>query len=89
MSRPTENSIPQLAPGCRLSPAQDLLLVPEGAIRLQGPARRILECCDGRRTVREIVTVLQQQYTSDAARIADDTAGFLERLHARRVVDFL
>ncbi len=88
MSRPAENSIPQLAPGCRLSPAQDVLLVPEGAIRLQGPARRILECCDGRRSFREICAVLEQQYAGKAVRIADETAAFLERLHARRVVNF-
>ncbi len=88
MARPTETSVPQLAPGCRLSGTQDMLLVPEGAIRLHGPARRILECCDGQRNFRDIVAALHQQYAGDAARIADETASFLERLYARRVVNF-
>ena len=87
MPLPVETSIPRLAPGCRLA-SGDMLLVPEGAIRLQGPARHILECCDGR-SFREIVSALQQRFTEgDPARIAQDTAAFLERLYDRRVVNF-
>ncbi len=87
--RPTDASIPQLAPGCRLNGDTDLLLVPEGAIRLHGPAKSIIECCDGHRCFREIVAVLQAQFSAgDPSRIEQDTASFLERLHARRVVNF-
>ncbi len=88
MARPEESSIPRLAPGCRLSAAQDMLLVPEGAIRLQGPARQILECCDGQRSFGEIVAALQKQFAGEPARIERETAAFLERLHARQVVSF-
>ncbi len=89
MPRPAETSVPHLAPGCRLNAARDMLLVPEGALRLHGPARQIVEFCDGQRNFREIVGALQQQFEgSDAARIEQDTAAFLERLHERRVVNF-
>lgn len=88
MSRPEESSVPRLTPGCRLSAAQDMLLVPEGAIRLQGSARHILECCDGHRSFREIVAALQEQFAGEPARIERETATFLERLHTRRVVNF-
>ncbi len=89
MARLAESSIPQLAPGCRLDATGDMLLVPEGAIRLRGPARDILQFCDGQRSFREIVSALQQQFADgDPARIEQDTAAFLERLHDRRVVNF-
>jgi coenzyme PQQ biosynthesis protein PqqD len=89
MPRPAESSIPQLAAGCRLSAEGNTLLVPEGAIRLHGPARHIIECCDGQRSFGDIVRALQQQFTGgDPTRIERDTAAFLERLHERRVVNF-
>ncbi len=87
--RPSDARVPQLAQGCRLNLAANLLLVPEGAIRLHGTARSIIECCDGRRSFREIVAALQAQFSGgDPLRIEQDTASFLERLHARRVVNF-
>ena len=55
MSAPERNSVPRLAPGCRLNAAggpEDLLLIPEGALRLKGPARTIVELCNGDRPVR-------------------------------------
>ena len=58
MSGLAPDSVLRLAPGCRLSAAgdsEDLLLIPEGALRLQGPARTIVELCDGQRAMREIV----------------------------------
>ncbi len=88
MPAPEQSSIPRLAPGCRLSATQEMLLVPEGAIRLHGPARHILECCDGRRSFREIVAALQTQFAGEPAQIERETAAFLERLYARNVVSF-
>jgi coenzyme PQQ biosynthesis protein PqqD len=89
MPRPADSSVPQLARGCRLSAAGDVLLVPEGAIRLHGAARHILKCCDGQRSFRDIVAALQRQFTGgDRTRIEQDTAAFLERLYDRRVVNF-
>lgn len=66
------------------------MLIPEGALRLQGPARRILELCDGQRTVAEIVAQLQSEFSAvDRARIADEVTIYLGQLHGRGVVEFL
>jgi len=83
---------PRLAPGCRWAEAQGaerMLLFPEGAIRLRGTGREILERCDGQRTVEQIVADLQLIYSAgDPARIAEDVRSFLGQLHQKRVVDF-
>jgi len=83
---------PRLAPGCRWAEAQGaerILLVPEGAIRLRGTGREILENCDGERTVEQIVADLQLTYSAgDPARIAEDVRSFLGQLHQKRVIDF-
>ena len=66
-----------------------MLLFPEGAIRLQGTGRAILERCDGRRTVQQIVEDLQKTYTSaDPVRIEQEVSTFLQQLHKKRIVDF-
>ena len=87
-----ESSKPRLAPGCRISdlPGQSAtLLIPEGALQLNSPGMKILSACDGVRTFREIVGMLQKEYgTTDPGRIERETADLLERLHIRRVVDF-
>jgi pyrroloquinoline quinone biosynthesis protein D len=81
----------RLAPGCRLNTAggeEDLLLIPEGAMRLKGPARTIVELCDGEHTLRGIVEELQRRYPSeDAARIETETVTLLARLRDRRVLE--
>ncbi len=91
MSEVAHNSVLRLAPGCRLSEhgaAQDLLLIPEGALRMQGPARKIVELCDGKRPVSEIVGELQRRYgTEDAARIETETVALLTRLRERGVLE--
>ena len=84
---------PALRPGCRLSPAtnpESLLLIPEGALRLHGPGRHILELCDGKRTLSEIVDQLCRQFpAADAERIANEMVPFLERLEAKGAIEFL
>jgi pyrroloquinoline quinone biosynthesis protein D len=91
MSQVAQNSVLRLAPGCRLTEhgaPQDLLLIPEGALRMQGPARRIVELCDGKRPVGEIVEELQRRYgTEDAARIETETVALLTRLRERGVLE--
>jgi len=91
MSELVQDSVPQLAPGCRLNaPGQpeDLLLIPEGALRLKGPARSIVELCDGARTVREIIEHLQRNHPPEnAARIETEAIAFLTRLRDRRVIE--
>src|ERR1700693_4180779 len=91
MTQVSQESILRLAPGCRLNEhgaAQDLLLIPEGALKMQGPARKIVELCDGVRPVREIIEELQRRYGSeDAARIETETVALLTRLHERGALE--
>jgi len=87
-----ESSQPRLAMGCRWAEAageERMLLFPEGAIRLQGTGRAILERCDGQRTVHQIVQDLQKTYTTaDPVRIEQEVSTFLQQLHKKRIVDF-
>ena len=91
MSELAEDNVPRLTPGCRLNtPGQpeDLLLIPEGALRLKGPARSIVELCDGARTVRQILEQLQQNHPPEnAARIQTEAIAFLTRLRDRRIIE--
>jgi len=59
------NSRPQLAPGCRLgeNDNQRVLLMPERALRLNGPSLEIVSRCDGKHTVAQIVADLQKLYS--------------------------
>lgn len=83
-------TVPRLAPGCRLGSApgqEDMLLVPEAALRMKGPARMIVERCDGQRTVADIVDELRGLFPSeDAARIETEVVALLTRLHGRGVI---
>jgi len=86
----TATNIPRLARGCRLSedPGQGwVLLIPEGVLRLSGPGPRILQRCDGSRTFDVIVRELGDEFgATDTARVEAETAAFLDRLVARRVI---
>lgn len=95
MNELAPDSVLRLAPGCRLSAAgesatesEDLLLIPEGALRLKGPARLIVELCDGQRAMREIAEELKRRYPSaDAVRIEAEVAALLARLRDRGVLE--
>jgi coenzyme PQQ biosynthesis protein PqqD len=91
VAAPPNSSKPKLALGCRWggTEAERVVLFPEGAIRVQGTGRQILELCDGTLTFEELVTHLHQQYSlSDDQRIREDAARFLEQLHDKRIVDY-
>ena len=93
MSLPSASARPRLAVGCRLSETtgqEAMLLMPEGALRLNGSGLLIVQCCDGQHTFSEIVGKLQASCPSaEAQRIKEDTAMFLKKLHERRAVDFV
>jgi pyrroloquinoline quinone biosynthesis protein D len=81
------NSIPRLAPGCRLHPTQSVLLVPEGTLNLTGPTREILTRLDGQQTVTAIIADLLLQYAdADAHEVQGDVLSLLERMEQRGVV---
>jgi pyrroloquinoline quinone biosynthesis protein D len=92
---PEDSSQPRLAAGCRWGaeskPGSDerIILFPEGAIKLQGTGRQILERCDGQRTFAEIIAELQAEFSvADPAKIRSDIAMFLEQLQKKRIVDY-
>lgn len=85
------NSRPRLAPGCRLGENNDqrVLLMPERALRLMGPSLEIIQRCDGKRTVQQIVSELQQIYSKAApAKVQEDILGYLALLEKERALDF-
>ena len=91
MSPLSAASHPRLRAGCRLSASAqqgDVLLIPEGILRLVGPGKRILEFCDGQRNVSEIIRDLQAEFPAvDPARIETEVNAFLDRLHQKGVLD--
>jgi pyrroloquinoline quinone biosynthesis protein D len=81
------NTIPKLAPGCRLHPSEPVLLVPEGTLNLAGPARDILAWVDGKRSISDVVGKLLQQYSgAPKDQVSQDVLGLLERMVQRGVV---
>ena len=85
-------SRPRLAPGCRLSDsqgAQAVLLMPEGALRLNDTGLKITQLCTGNHSLSEIIDQLSADFVLlDRQNIEKDTINFLTRLHDKRVVDF-
>ena len=67
----------------QFEPSQDhwVLLYPEGMVRLNGSAAEILERCDGRRTVDEIVAELEAVFAQPS--LQDDVVGFLSQARQR------
>jgi pyrroloquinoline quinone biosynthesis protein D len=76
---------PRLVTGARLRydevREEHLLLVPEGAVRLNPTAAEVLGLCDGDRSLDDIVGVLSQRY--DASDIGDDVRGLVDAMTER------
>ena len=88
---PDPNSKPRLAPGCRLGEnnQQRVLLMPERALRLNGPSLEIVQRCDGQHTVQQIISDLQQIYSkAEPKKVETDILGYLGLLHDQRALDF-
>jgi pyrroloquinoline quinone biosynthesis protein D len=79
---------PRLATGARLRydevREEHLLLVPEGAVRLNPTAAEVLELCDGQRSVDEIVGVLNERY--EGADLDGDVRELLDGMAERGLV---
>jgi pyrroloquinoline quinone biosynthesis protein D len=91
MTELTDASVPKFAAGCRWGGTKEapVVLFPEGAIRVQGTSRTILELCDGRLSLAEIVQQLEVQFTlAPKGQIRADVQAFLEQLHNKRIVDY-
>jgi coenzyme PQQ biosynthesis protein PqqD len=91
MAPPEDSSQPRLAAGCRWGGTEQdrVILFPEGAIKLQGTGRQVLEHCDGQRTFGQIIRELQTQFVdANPAKIRADISQFLEQLRHKRIVDY-
>lgn len=91
MAALADGSRPRLAAGCRWGGTEEnrVILFPEGAIKLQGTGRQVLERCDGQRTFGEIITELQKEFgKTDPEKIRADISLFLEQLQRKRIVDY-
>ena len=95
MPPPEDASQPRLATGCRWGAENKagnenrMILFPEGAIKLQGTGRQVLEHCDGQRTFGQIIAELQAQFAdADPTKIRADISQFLEQLQKKRIVDY-
>jgi pyrroloquinoline quinone biosynthesis protein D len=79
---------PRLADGTRLSyddvREEHLLLVPEGAVRLNETAAHVLELCDGERSLEEIAAALSERYSG--ADVTDDVRELLGGMAAHGLV---
>lgn len=79
---------PRLATGARLRydevRDEHMLLIPEGAVRLNPTAVAVLELCDGERTLEQIVTVLSERY--GGAEVGEDVRGLVGALTQKGVV---
>ena len=79
---------PRLVTGARLQydevREEHLLLVPEGAVRLNPTAAEVLGLCDGERSLEEIVGVLSERY--DGSDVGDDVRGLVDAMTQRGVL---
>jgi pyrroloquinoline quinone biosynthesis protein D len=79
---------PRLATGARLQyddvREEHVLLVPEGAVRLNATAAEVLELCDGERSLDDIVGALAARY--DSADLGDDVRGLVAAMAEKGLV---
>jgi pyrroloquinoline quinone biosynthesis protein D len=79
---------PRLMTGARLRydevRDEHLLLVPEGAVRLNPTAAAVLELCDGERSLDDIIGVLSERY--NGADVSEDVRGLIEAMTERGLV---
>ena len=79
---------PRLVTGARLHydavRSEHVLLVPEGIVRLNPTAVAVLELCDGRRDLDEIVGELSQRY--QGADVGADVRGLVGAMSEKGLV---
>jgi coenzyme PQQ biosynthesis protein PqqD len=63
--------------------------MPERALRLNGPSLEIVERCDGRHTVQQIISELQKIYSkAEPERVEKDILGYLALLQEQQALEF-
>ena len=88
-----EQTRPVLARGVRLQEdtktGEPVLLFPEGVIYLSASAQEIVNHCDGKATVAEIISLLAEEYEVERATLRSDVLDCLADLHHRKLLVFL
>lgn len=84
------NNCPRLVKGARLFwddvRQQKFLLFPEGALVLNNTAWDILQLCNGRRTVSDIISILSAEYSHP--NIETDVLKLLTKIRERGFLDY-
>ena len=62
---------------------QSVLLYPEGTMFLNETGAAILKLCDGRRSIREIASILQERYHCD---VMTDVTEYLSQLAEKELI---
>ena len=79
---------PRLVTGARLQyddvRSEHVLLIPEGAVRLNPTAAEVLGLCDGERSLDDIVRELSSRY--DGADVRDDVVELVDALEQKGLV---
>jgi pyrroloquinoline quinone biosynthesis protein D len=79
---------PRLVTGARLSydevREEHVLLIPEGAVRLNPTAAQVLELCDGERSLDDIVGALSARY--EGAEVRDDVIELVDAMAQQGLV---
>ena len=79
---------PRLITGARLQydevREEHLLLIPEGAVRLNPTAAEVLELCDGERSLDDIAGALSVRY--DGADVRDDVQELVDAMAQQGLV---
>jgi pyrroloquinoline quinone biosynthesis protein D len=79
---------PRLATGARLRyddvREEHVLLIPEGAVRLNPTAAEVLELCDGERSLDDIVGALSARY--QGADVRDDVVELVDAMAQKGLV---
>ena len=67
-----------------------VLLMPETMLRLTGPGPRIVALCDGARTLADVISTLQSEFSgADPEMIRREVLAFLASLNEKRARDIL
>ena len=79
---------PRLVTGARLRydevREEHVLLIPEGAVRLNATAAEVLQLCDGERSLDDIVGALSARY--EGADVRDDILELVDAMTQRGLV---
>lgn len=92
MADVTSDWKPRLARRARLRwdpmEARFVLLLPEAALVMHGPAAEIIQLCDGTRTVSALVDELTAKYSqSSREQIEKESHEFLDRFRAKGLLE--